>query len=71
MRHKKSIEAGKVPEEAPGADNRERFVLHGGTDDVATAVPEEPEQRIDVEEALRNLGEPERRRTRVRRQSDL
>ncbi len=51
-------------------DPRERFVLRGG-DDVADSVPAEPEARIDLEEALRKLGDPERSRTRARRQSAL
>jgi len=59
-----------APAEERGEDARERFVLRGGGD-IADSVPVEPEARIDLEETLRQLGDPERSRTRARRPSAL
>jgi len=61
-----------VPEttEERADDPRERFVLRGGGD-IAESAPAEPEAHVDLEEALRKLGDPERSRTRARRQSAL
>ncbi len=67
----KSTVAGRARGETPEVDERERFVLRGGLDDVADSASAEPEGAIDVEEALRQLGDPERSRTRARRQSAL
>jgi hypothetical protein len=50
-------------------DRRERFVMHRGADDIAPSVPDVPEPSVDIEEVLRRLEWPERRRTH--RQSEL
>ena len=68
MTREKSI--GAEPAEPRDTDRRERFVLHV-LGEVADAVPTEPEARIDVEEVLRRLDDPERSRTRARRHSAL
>lgn len=58
-----------MPED-PEVDRRERFVLRGGTEGIAESVPAAPEATIDIERALRSIGDPERP-TRVRRHSGL
>jgi hypothetical protein len=63
--------AGRVPVATPDVDERERFVLRGGVEDLAEAATTEPEEQLDIEDALRQLADPERSRTRARRHSSL
>lgn len=63
--------AGRVPVQTPEVDERERFVLRGGVEDIAEAATAEPEERLDLDDVLSRLEDPERSRTRARRHSGL
>jgi len=64
-------EINRAAEEEVRKDRRERFVLHGGVDDVPNCVPPRPRRDLDLEEVMRRLDDPERRRMRARRHSRL
>jgi hypothetical protein len=59
-----------VHAEEEGLDHRERFVLRGGLEGIPESVPEEPEPTVDIEQALRRPGDPERK-TRVHRHFEI
>jgi len=71
MTRQKEPAAPQAAAEETGEDRRERFVLHGGSDDIPESVPDGPGPEVDLEQALRHLDDPERRRIRERRHSDL
>jgi hypothetical protein len=62
-------ERSEPPAQGAVEDPRERFVLRGGTDGVAPSVPPTPSSTVDIEEVLRRLEWPERRR--AHRRSEL
>jgi hypothetical protein len=57
---------GGPPEQQSIEDRRERFVLRGSAEGVADSVPDVPPPSVDIEEVLRRLEHPGRRRTHRR-----